>query len=54
MTTSENVAEWRRMCGEIEAHDNTELSKAMRFCVVVMLVTFVTMIPFICIIGAAP
>jgi hypothetical protein len=51
-TTSDNVAEWRRRCGEIEAHDRNELSRAMRFCVVVGLVTFVAAIPFLCILQA--
>lgn len=54
MTTSENVAEWRRMCGEIEAQDHCAVSNALRYCTFVALFAFVVAVPLLCVIGAAP
>jgi hypothetical protein len=54
MTTSDNVAEWRRMCGELEAQNNDAFNRAMRYCAVVALLLYVTVIPFLAIVGAQP
>lgn len=54
MTTSENVAEWRRMCGEIEAQDHCAISNGLRYCAFVALFTFVAVVPFLCLLGAQP
>ncbi len=53
-STSDNVAQWRRMCADIERDDRNAFHKGVQFCVLVSFLAFVAAIPFLCIIGAGP